>query len=175
MGSPRLRMTGRNCAAVMRAAAVPALAGAVLLIAGSAPGAQQGGPVRGRVEIGIPVAAKRPTSAAYPGRSVQTAASRQSANYGTSWFTSRTHRHVRGCRPSMSRSASARRTSCPAWLPSPSGRQWIFRTTIRFITTCSPSRRRRTSISAGIRKASRKGSPSTSPDWCACSVTSIRT
>jgi len=66
-------MTGRNYAAVMRAAAVPAVAGAVLLIAGSAPGAQQGGPVRGRVEIGIPVAAKRPTSAAYPGRSVQTA------------------------------------------------------------------------------------------------------
>jgi plastocyanin len=51
-----------------------AIAASVLLIGAAAPGAQQGGPVRGRVEIGIPVSAKRPTSAAYPGRSVPTAA-----------------------------------------------------------------------------------------------------
>jgi plastocyanin len=37
------------------------------------PEAQQGGPVRGRVEIGIPITAKRPTSAAYPGRTVPAA------------------------------------------------------------------------------------------------------
>jgi plastocyanin len=36
--------------------------------------AQQGGPVRGRVEIGVPITAKRPTSAAYPARSVASAA-----------------------------------------------------------------------------------------------------
>ena len=30
----------------------------------------RGGPVRGRVEIGVPITAKRPTSAAYPSRAV---------------------------------------------------------------------------------------------------------
>lgn len=49
------------------------LAVAGLLVAVAAPGAEQGGPIRGRVEIGVPVSAKRPTSAAYPGRSVPTA------------------------------------------------------------------------------------------------------
>jgi len=53
---------------------ITSVAVAALLVAGVAPGAEQGGPVRGRVEIGIPVLAKRPTSAAYPGRSVPTAA-----------------------------------------------------------------------------------------------------
>jgi plastocyanin len=48
-----------------------ATAVAVLLLSGSAAPAQQpGSPVHGRVEIGIPVPAKRPTSAAYPGRTV---------------------------------------------------------------------------------------------------------
>src|SRR5436189_3309268 len=74
MLSTRLRMSSRFCTTVMpRASVVAAIACAVLLIAGTAPGAQQGGPVRGRVEIGIPIAAKRPTSAAYPGRTVPTA------------------------------------------------------------------------------------------------------
>ena len=53
---------------------VASVAAAGLLVAGVAPGAEQGGPVRGHVEIGIPVSAKRPTSAAYPGRSVPAAA-----------------------------------------------------------------------------------------------------
>ena len=53
---------------------ITSVAVAGLLVAGVAPGAEQGGPVRGRVEIGMPVLAKRPTSAAYPGRSVPTAA-----------------------------------------------------------------------------------------------------
>lgn len=53
---------------------IASLAVAGLLVAGVAPGAEPGGPVRGRVEIGTPVSAKRPTSAAYPGRSVPTAA-----------------------------------------------------------------------------------------------------
>jgi plastocyanin len=42
---------------------------AVALLAGSSPAAQQPAAVRGRVEIGIPVAMRRPTSA-YPTRSV---------------------------------------------------------------------------------------------------------
>jgi plastocyanin len=74
MLSPRLRMTARRDTRWMRRTIVPAAAAAVLLIAGVAPGAQQGGPIRGRVEIGVPISAKRPTSSAYPGRSVATAA-----------------------------------------------------------------------------------------------------
>ena len=67
-------MSRHFCTTAMRPATLLAAAlGAVLLMAGVAPGAQQGGPVRGRVEIGIPIAAKRPTSAAYPGRTVPTA------------------------------------------------------------------------------------------------------
>jgi plastocyanin len=67
-------MPARFRPALTPRATIPAIAAAMLLIAGIAPGAQPGGPVRGRVEIGIPVAAKRPTSAAYPGRTVPTAA-----------------------------------------------------------------------------------------------------
>jgi plastocyanin len=73
MPSTRLRMMDQICTAGMRHAVVAATAGAVLLIAGAAPGAQQGGPVQGRVEIGIPIASRRPTSAAYPGRAVPAA------------------------------------------------------------------------------------------------------
>jgi plastocyanin len=36
--------------------------------------AEPGGPVRGRVDIGVPITAKRPTAAGYPGRGVATAA-----------------------------------------------------------------------------------------------------
>jgi plastocyanin len=67
-----LRTANRFCSALGRVS-VPVLACAALLIANAAPGAQQSGSVRGRVEIGVPVAAKRPTSAAYPGRAVPTA------------------------------------------------------------------------------------------------------
>lgn len=74
MAGTELHMTARPGSAWLRRAAVPALAASVLFIAASAPGAQQGGPVRGRVEIGVAVSAKRPTSAAYPGRSVPVAA-----------------------------------------------------------------------------------------------------
>src|SRR4051812_29301817 len=47
-----------------------AIAAAVLFLGAGARQTPQGGPVRGRVQIGIPVPAKRPTSAAYPGRAV---------------------------------------------------------------------------------------------------------
>jgi plastocyanin len=47
-----------------------AIVAAVLFLGAGARQTQPGGPVRGRVTIGIPVPAKRATSAAYPGRSV---------------------------------------------------------------------------------------------------------
>src|SRR3954468_23585754 len=74
MVSTRLRATAAVCTGAIRRLAVPAIAAAVLLIADRAPGAQQGGPIRGHVEIGVPISARRPTSAAYPGRSVPAAA-----------------------------------------------------------------------------------------------------
>jgi plastocyanin len=74
MVSPRLHATAAVRTGVIRCLAVTALAAALLLIADQAPGAQQGGTIRGRVEIGIPIAARRPTSAAYPGRTVPTSA-----------------------------------------------------------------------------------------------------
>jgi plastocyanin len=74
MVSTRLRATAAVCTGAIRCLAVPAIATAVLLIADRAPGAQQGGPIRGHVEIGVPISARRPTSAAYPGRSVPAAA-----------------------------------------------------------------------------------------------------
>jgi plastocyanin len=73
MASTRVRTNGRLGTAVMQRAVVAVIGGALLLIAGATPGAQQGGAVRGKVAIGIPVTAKRPTSAAYPGRTVPTA------------------------------------------------------------------------------------------------------
>jgi plastocyanin len=73
MVSTRLHATAAVCTATRRLA-VAAIAGALLLIADTAPGAQQGGPIRGHVEIGIPISSRRPTSAAYPGRTVPTAA-----------------------------------------------------------------------------------------------------
>ena len=73
MPSTRLRMMDLLCTTVMRRTSVVVIPVAVFLIAGAAPGAQQGGVVRGRVEIGIPIAARRPTSAAYPGRTVPAA------------------------------------------------------------------------------------------------------
>jgi plastocyanin len=66
-------MSSGPCPAWIRRATVPLVAAAALLVAGVAPGALEGGPVGGRVVIGIPVSTKRPTSSAYPGRSVATA------------------------------------------------------------------------------------------------------
>ena len=51
-----------------------AMAATALMLSAGAPVAQSsGGPVRGRVEIGIPVSVKRPTAAAYSGRSIERA------------------------------------------------------------------------------------------------------
>ena len=68
MLSTRLHATAAVGTGMTRRLAVAAIPGAVLLIADKAPGARQGGPIRGRVEFGIPISARRPTSAAYPGR-----------------------------------------------------------------------------------------------------------
>src|SRR4051794_35819967 len=73
MVSTRLHATAAVCTGAIRRLAAAAIACALLLTADAAPGAQQGGPVRGHVEIGIPISARRPTSAAYPGRTVQSA------------------------------------------------------------------------------------------------------
>lgn len=59
---------------VTRAATAVAMIAGVIVMLGGMPEAQQGGPVRGKVEIGIPVSTKRPTSAAYPGRTITAAA-----------------------------------------------------------------------------------------------------
>ncbi|HTM03022.1 MAG TPA: carboxypeptidase regulatory-like domain-containing protein [Vicinamibacterales bacterium] len=51
-----------------------AMAATALVLSAGVPAAQSsGGPVRGHVEIGIPVSVKRPTAAAYPGRSIEQA------------------------------------------------------------------------------------------------------
>jgi plastocyanin len=74
MLSTGLRIMSFVGATSTRRVAVPAITAGFLLIATTAPGSQPGGPVHGRVEIGIPISAKRPTSAAYPGRTVAAAA-----------------------------------------------------------------------------------------------------